>query len=89
MYRGFDKGDGNRSSIIKREDWDKGYSLFAFDLTADYDDEDHYPIIKHGNLRLEINFARALPKAINILVYTEFDNIIEITNNRNIQVDYV
>ena len=89
LYRGFDKVDGNRSSIIKREDWDKGYSLFAFDLTADYDDDDHYPIIKHGNLRLEINFARALPKAINILVYAEFDNIIEITNNRNIQVDYV
>ena len=89
LYRGFDKVDGNRSSIIKREDWDKGYSLFAFDLTADYDDDDHYPIIKHGNLPLEINFARALPKAINILVYVEFDNIIEITNNRNIQVDYV
>ena len=89
LYRGFDKLDGTKSSIIKREDWDKGYSLFAFDLTPDYDDEDHYPIIKHGNLRLEINFATALSKAINILVYAEFDNIIEITNNRNIQIDYV
>ena len=89
LYCGFDKVDGNKSSIIKCEDWDKGYSLFAFDLTADYDDDDHYPIFKYGNLRLEINFANALPKAINILVYAEFDNSIEITNNRNIQIDYV
>ena len=88
LYRGFDKVDGNKSSIIKREDWDKGYALFAFDLTPDYDDDDHYPIIKHGNLRLEINFTQALPKAINILVYAEFDNIIEFTAERNIQRDY-
>ena len=67
LYRRFDKVDGNKISIIKREDWDKGYSLFAFNLTADYDDDYHYPIIKHGNLRIEINFANALPKAINIL----------------------
>ena len=88
LYRGFDKIDGNKSSIIKREDWDKVYSLFAFDLTPDYDDDDHYPIIKHGNLRLEINFTTALTTAINVLVYAEFDNIVEITANRNIQLDY-
>lgn len=88
LYRGFDRLDGSRSSIIKREDWDKGYSLFAFDLTPDYDDDDHYPIIKHGNLRLEINFTAAITKPINIIVYAEFDNIVEITGNRNIQMDY-
>ena len=88
LFRGFDRLDGSKSSIIKREDWDKGYSLFAFDLTPDYDDDDHYPIIKHGNLRLEINFGATLANAINIIVYAEFDNIIEISNHRNIQMDY-
>ena len=88
LFRGFDRLDGSKSSIIKREDWDKGYSLFAFDLTPDYDDDDHYPIIKHGNLRLEINFANTLANAINIIVYAEFDNIIEITKSKNIQMDY-
>ena len=88
LFRGFDRLDGGKSCIIKREDWDKGYSLFAFDLTPDYDDEDRYPIIKHGNLRLEMNFAAALDSAINIIIYAEFDNIIEITSNRNVQFDY-
>ena len=88
LYHGFDRLDGAKSSIIKREDWNKGYSLFAFDLTPDYDDDDHYPIIKHGNLRLEMNFATALTNPINIIVYAEFDNIVEITEQRNIQIDY-
>ena len=59
-----------------------------FDLTPDYDDEDHHPLIRHGNLRLEINFGTTLSHTINVIVYAEFDNIVEINNNRNIQFDY-
>ena len=40
------------------------------------------------NLRLKITFADPLPRSINILIYAEIDNIIDITNNRNIQMDY-
>ncbi len=88
LSKSFDKLDGEKSSIIKREDWSRGYSLFAFDLTPDYDGDDHYPLIRHGNLRLEMNFAATLSQTINVIVYAEFDNIIEISNNRNIQFDY-
>ena len=35
----------------------------GFDKVDDYDDDDHYPIIKHGNLRLVITFAQVLQKA--------------------------
>ena len=75
LYNSFDKLDGENSSIIKRGDWSKGNSLFLFDLTPDYDDEDHYPLIRHGNLRLEINFGTTLPHTINVIVYAEFDII--------------
>ena len=57
-------------------------------LTPDYDDEDHYPLIRHGNLQLEINFGTTLPHTINVIVYAEFDNIVKINNNRDIQFDY-
>jgi len=88
LYRGFDKVHGLKSTIIKREEFDKGYALFAFDLTPDYDDDDHFPLIKHGNLRLEITFAQALNTPINIIIYAEFDNIVEITASRKVQMDY-
>ena len=89
LYRGLNRMDGEKSSIIKRVDWDKGYSLFAFDLTPDMDAEDHYALIKHGNLRLELEFAEALADPVSILIYAEFDNIVEITADRHIQIDYV
>ena len=88
LYRGFDKVDGAKSTIIKREEYDKGYALFAFDLTPDYDDGDHFPLIKHGNLRLEITFAQALANPINVIIYAEFDNMVEITGSRHVQMDY-
>ncbi len=88
MSNAFDKFDGEKSSIIKREDWPRGYSLFSFDLTPDYNGEDHYALIKHGNLRLEMNFDTALAHTVNVIVYAEFDNIIEISERRNVQFDY-
>ena len=60
LFRGLNRLDGEKGSIIKRSDWDKGYSLFAFDLTPDMDSDDYYALIKHGNLRLDIEFANAL-----------------------------
>ena len=81
--------DGEKSSIIKREDWDKGFALFAFDLTPDMDADDHYALIKHGNLRLEIEFAQALERTIEVLVYAEFDNIVEITSDHHVGFDHV
>ena len=88
LSQAFDKFDGEKSSIIKREDWPRGYSLFSFDLTPDHAGDDHYALIKHGNLRLEMNFDAALNHTINIIVYAEFDNILEISERRNLQFDY-
>ena len=89
LFRGLNKMDGEKSSIIKREDWDKGFALFAFDLTPDMDADDHYALIKHGNLRLEIEFAAALERTIEVIVYAEFDNIVEITSDHHVAFDHV
>ena len=87
LFQGLNKL-GESGSIIKREDWNRGYALYAFDLTPDLDHDDHYPLVKHGNLRIEAEFSAALPNTINVLVYAEFDNVIEITHSRNIIYDY-
>ena len=88
LYRGLNNMDGDKGSIIKRVDWDKGYSLFAYDLTPDMDEDDHYALIRHGNLRLDIQFNEALLAPISIIIYAEFDNIIEITGEKNIIIDF-
>ena len=72
---------------VSREDFGDGYSLFAFDLTPDLCD-DHFNMIKKGNLRIEMQFAESLPTTTNIVVYAEFENCIEIDRSRNVLFDY-
>jgi hypothetical protein len=44
--------------------------------------------IKQCNLRVEIHFADALTATINVIMYAEFDNVIEIDRNRQVLLDY-
>ena len=89
LFQGLNKLDDEVSgSIIKREDWPRGYALIAFDLTADYDHRDRYPIVKRGNIRLEIEYGSQLKATVNVIVYAEFDNIVQVTSDRSIIYDH-
>ena len=73
---------------ISYTDYLNGYTLFGFDLTPDLDHSGHFHLVKEGNVRLELNFETALPETVNLIVYAEFDNIIEIDKARNVHFDY-
>lgn len=76
-------------NAISLEEYPNGYCLAAFDLTADLScNEPHWNIIKSGTLRAEIRFAEALKSTINLIIFAEFDNVIEVDKNRNIILDY-
>ena len=79
----------NRSMGLTLEEFQNGYTLFGFDLTPDQGSEEGqlHPI-KTGNLRIELQFARALDHAINVIVYAEFDSQIEINSVREVITDY-
>ncbi|XP_072745844.1 uncharacterized protein F54H12.2-like [Anoplolepis gracilipes] len=80
----------NEENSISREDYFKGYTLFAFDLTPDLSANcaGHWNLVKYGSLRLEVRFERALAETINCIVYAEFDNVIEIDASRQVIVDF-
>ena len=74
---------------IDYEDYKGGYCFWGYDLTPDQAaDQSHLHPIKTGNLRLELEFATALAETINVLVYAEFDNLIEINRLREVTTDY-
>ena len=75
-------------SIIKREVWSRGYALLAFDLTPDFNHGDHYSLVDHVKVKLESEFSNKLTQAMNILILSQFDNVIEINKDRNILFDY-
>ena len=79
------RDEGNN---LDRDEYLQGYALFAFDLTPDLNDGNHFNLVKQGNLCLELHFAKPLPETINVIVYAEFDNIIEVDRSRNVIFDY-
>ena len=88
LFTGTGMMHSDQGNCISREDFGNGYTLFVYDMTSDLSHGDHFHLLKTGSLRLEINFKRPLPSMINIIVYAEFENVIEIDKARNVIVDY-
>ncbi|KAK7093427.1 hypothetical protein V1264_007186 [Littorina saxatilis] len=88
LYNGTGRMHQDGGNDIAFGDYPGGYTLFAFDLTADLSDQCHFEPVREGNLRLEVHFNKALPSTINVITYAEFDNVIEIDRSRNVLFDY-
>jgi hypothetical protein len=73
---------------VSREDFSQGYALFCFDLTPDLGESDHFSLVRSGSVRLAIEFGDELARTINIIVYGEFQNVLEIDRNRNVFFDF-
>ena len=74
---------------IDIEDYKSGYCLWGFDFTPDQGaDQGHLHPMKSGNLRIELQFTQSLPATMNVIVYAEFDNLIEINGLREVVTDY-
>ena len=71
------------------EEFGKGYTLYAYDLTADNDIAASYrQVISHNNLRLELSFGKDLTDTINVLLFAVFDSHVEITKLRDVLTNY-
>ena len=93
FYTQFTGGDGISSdtgNTIGPEQFVNGHALYCFDLTPDLSSScgHHFSVTKSGNLRLELAFEVALSITGNVLVYSEFDNVIEIDKDRKVTRNY-
>ena len=88
LFSGTGKLSQDTGNQINRSDYGSGYTAFCFDLYPDHCPGEHFELIKQGNLRVELHFAQALANAVNLIVYAEFQNVIEIDANRNVLYDY-
>jgi len=88
LFAGTCKLNHDEGNHISREDFDKGYALYAFDLTADLAEDDHFNLVKQGNLRLALKFAIALPHTVTVVAFAEFDNVIELDRDRYVLLDF-
>lgn len=74
---------------IDRQDYNRGYGLIAMDITPDLCSSSSHFNQKHkGNLSLEVQFSSGLTNAINLIVYGEFESVIEVDYSRHVTFDY-
>jgi len=89
LFNGLGKTNKDEGTDVTLADYDRGYSVYAFDLTPDRANEGtHFNLIKDGNVRVDMTFGTALPNTINVVAYGEFENVLEIDGARNVIVDY-
>lgn len=80
----------DRAHQISRKLFTDGCFLLALDLTQDknYAGGQCYNPIRHGSLSLEFKFAEAPTDTLTILIYAEYESVIEVDSNRNVYVNY-
>ena len=88
LFEGTGMMNDDRGHGIDREDFKNGYALYAFDLTPDMAEGAHTDPIKYGNIRMDIHFAAPLEATVNVIVYAEYDNLIQIDRARSVITDF-
>ena len=88
LFSGTGKMYANTGLDISREDYAKGYTLYAFDLTPDMcNTTDYFNAVQRGTLSVAITFEDASKDPIAMVCYGDFENIIRIDSERNVIYD--
>ena len=74
---------------ISREDYPKGFFLTCFNLAPDQSDGSHFNVKSNGTIKLDLHFGEPLTKNVTVVVYAEYDTVIEINKNRTVLLDYM
>jgi hypothetical protein len=74
---------------IRREDFAKGYSIYAFNLQPTMSCNGDFVSMTNSNVTLTLKFAAGSSENLDLdlIVYTEHDKIAEIDNARKVKIN--
>lgn len=80
---------GNFGNNITSLDYLFNNFILGFDLSPDMQSSSkHISIPRTGVLRLELHYGTTLTQNIKLIIYAEFDSLLEITSSREAIIDY-
>ncbi|XP_071181371.1 uncharacterized protein F54H12.2-like [Mytilus edulis] len=85
LFEVCEKMNRDAGLAITREDYGKGYTLYAFPLDPKGLGDDYINFVKHGHVRVEIKFKTGLPSAVTCIAFGVFDSFLEIDHSRNVR----
>lgn len=90
LFRGTNLHQMDRTHQVRKNFFDAGAFILAFDLTPDksYSRQDCLHLLNQGIVRLEARFSEALTKTLSVIVYTEYDATLEIDRDRNVYTSF-
>jgi hypothetical protein len=88
MLEGLGYGNDNRANYILPVDFENYCCLYVFDLSPGEDDSSHWETYHEGSITIYAKFAEDLPVSVQMVVYSEYDNLLMIDHNRNAYHDY-
>jgi hypothetical protein len=78
---------------LTKEEWANGNVIYGFNFSPDLGDDccktGYASPISSGALKIELKFKRPLTETVSVLMYCEFDSLIEIDINREVKTDYM
>ena len=84
LFEAFGIQFSDHTLAISRSDYPNGFTIFVFNLNPDPQLHEALTPFRNGSIRVEIKFAQATAATLNLLIYSEFDSVIEIDKYHNI-----
>lgn len=88
LYTGTGKINRDEGIGISRQEYKDGYTLFGFNLSPGLCQGGHQEAKESGELRISLEFSKALPSSVTIIAYAEFDNQISMYKSREVLKDF-
>jgi len=51
-------------------------------------EDDHFNLVRQGNVHLALKFAETLGETTSVVAYAEFENVIEVDRDGNVIFDF-
>jgi hypothetical protein len=75
-----------RGLPFDRNQYKDGFFLTSFDISPDTD-SCHLSPIRQGSVKIHLKFAQGLERNLNLIIYSEFDEVLTINSKRDVLVD--
>lgn len=92
LYQALDQNGTHSSADIDYSDYADGNTIFAFQFSPDLSNGagagGHLSPLQSGAMRICIKLKEGLKHDVNVLLYAEYDSILEIDEMRNVLTNY-
>lgn len=88
MFEALNITGGDRSNGIDYHAFGNGFCIYGVDLSPDGFDGGHWQLLKTGSAHLKLEFDTETTASLKVILFIEYDNLIEVTRHRMISHDF-